>query len=37
MDDLISVLVVLAVFYVLKSIFKGLWGGWTKNDFRRDR
>ena len=37
MEDFISVFVVLGVFYVLKGVLKGLWGGWTKNDYRLDR
>lgn len=37
MEDLISVLIIVGVFYVLSGILKGLWGGWTKNDYRRDR
>lgn len=32
-----DILIFLAVLYVGKIILKALWGGWTSNDYRRDR
>ena len=32
-----EILVIIAVFWVEGKILKGLWGGFRKSDYRRDR
>ena len=32
-----EILVIIAVFWVVGKILKGLWGGFRKSDYRRDR
>ncbi len=37
MDDIIAIIVFLFVFRVLGCVFKALFGGERRNNFRRDR
>lgn len=37
MDDIIAIIVSFFVFRVLGCVFKALFGGERRNDFRRDR
>lgn len=37
MDDIIAIIVVFFVFKTLGCVFKALFGGERRNDFRRDR
>lgn len=37
MDDIIAIIVFFFVFTVLGGVFKALFGGERRNDFRRDR
>lgn len=37
MDDIIAIIVFFFVLRVLSGVFKALFGGERRNDFRRDR
>lgn len=37
MDDIIAIIVFFFVFRVMGGVFKALFGGERRNDFRRDR
>ena len=32
-----DILILIAVFFVWRIVLKAIWGGWSANDYRRDR
>ena len=37
MSDIGSIIIIVLVFRLVLIVFRALWGGYSQNDYRRDR